>query len=510
MQDPLIGEVLSGTYRIVRLLGKGSMGTVYEAAHLRLPRRFAVKILSTSVNPEKNSVARFQQEAQVTSQLGHPHIVEVVDFNYTVDGLPFIVMELLDGEDLATRLERLGRLELPEVERLLEQTASALTAAHGKGVVHRDLKPQNIFISKAVEGGEVVKVVDFGISKVLGQQGNLTTADVVIGTPYFMSPEQALGKRELIDGRTDVFALGVILYAMLTGELPFEGEAIPNILYNIVHGERPSLAARCPELPPAVETELHRALSRDPKDRHPTAEALKEAFSRALHDGVAGASVTGSASKGEASVNTAETARAGDMDDAATTRVMASPPDQPPTGARRLALMLAAFLVLALGAGTVAYILASRPPADRGAVATPDAAPALAPAPDSAPDSAPAPAPDSAPAPAPASAPAPAPDSAPAADRSSASALVVNGKKKPRRRVRMARLTVHTRYEGKAYWAHVFLDGKKLGDSPIHRWKVRPGAHKVTVQRPGFKKQQMKVSLKGGESRTVTLSLERQ
>ncbi len=286
MEDPLIGEVLSGTYRIERLVGKGSMGTVYEASHLRLPRRFAVKVLATSVNPEKNSAARFRQEAQVTSQLGHPNIVEVVDFNFTVDGLPFIVMELLEGEDLGTRLERVGRFEPEEVERVLEQAASALTAAHGKGVVHRDLKPQNIYISKGGDGQELVKVVDFGISKVLGQQGNMTTADVVIGTPYFMSPEQALGNKELVDQRTDVFAMGVILYAMLSGELPFEGDAIPNILYNIVHGERPSLQARCPGLPAAMEQAVHKALARDPERRQASMEELKHDFSRALHEGL--------------------------------------------------------------------------------------------------------------------------------------------------------------------------------------------------------------------------------
>ena len=514
MQDPLIGEVLSGTYRIARLIGRGSMGTVYEAAHLRLPRRFAVKILVKAHSPDQRAVARFQQEAEVTSQLGHPNIVEVLDFNFTENGLPFIVMELLAGEDLDTRLQRVGRLAPAEAEAVLEQVASALTATHEKGVVHRDLKPQNIFLCQGGDGLERVKVVDFGISKVLGQSGNLTTADMVVGTPFFMSPEQALGKKELVDGRTDVFAMGVILYNMLAGELPFDGESIPNVLYNIVHGERPSLLELCPGLPVAVEQVVARALAIDPAGRQQTMAALHQEFVAALHQGIVpamGAAPTAGDTAQVLPLDAAHDARPGGAHEAATTSVMPTSLDSP----RRWSRLPTAAVVLglALVAGLTAYLAAGDPEPLSG-TGTPVLIPPqpvasdLQPPPDLPPSSPPV-------------LPPPSPPDAAAPDQV-APDLHVRVKPawskrpgQPRRRPRPAAvaapalLTVTTRFQGKAYWAHVLVDGKKAGDSPLHRIKLPPGKHQITVSRPGFKTRTVAASLKKGEHRTVTVKLTR-
>ena len=500
MQDPIIGEVLSGTYRIERLLGIGSMGTVYEASHLRLPRRFAVKILAVVHSPEQRSVARFQQEAQVTSALGHPNIVEVVDFNFTEDGRPFIVMELLSGEDLQTRLEREGRLPPDQAEAVLSQVASALTATHEMGVVHRDLKPQNIFISQGRDGQELVKVVDFGISKVLGQGGDLTTADRVVGTPHYMSPEQALGKKELVDGRTDVFAMGVILYAMLSGEVPFKGEAIPSVLYNIVHGERPSLLALCPELPVAVEQVVVRALAIDPAARQETLEGLHQEFVRAQREGIG---PQASPDAGETALVQPVAPDGADWPrgEAATTSVM---PSAEPWPLRKiLPLALAGGLALVLVAGVIAY-LASLPPSSphggagsRVAMSAPAmspdrGAPDLPPPPDLMPPDLPRP--DQL-----------TPDSAALAPRNTPP-----GRRRPRRAaVRSAFLTVNARFRGKAYWAHVRLDGRRLGETPVHRIKLPPGKHKVIVGRPGFRTDSVTTTLRRGEHRTVTINLKR-
>ena len=522
MQDPLIGEVLSGTYRIERLIGRGSMGTVYEAAHLRLPRRFAVKILITALSPEQRAVARFQQEAEVTSQLGHPNIVEVLDFNYTTEGLPFIVMELLSGEDLGTRLERVSRLEPAEAEAILEQVASALTATHDKGVVHRDLKPQNIFLCRGGDGQERVKVVDFGISKVLGQTGNLTTADMVVGTPFFMSPEQALGKKELIDGRTDVFAMGVILYTMLTGELPFDGEAIPNILYNIVHGERPSLLERCPGLPVAVEQVVARSLAADPAARQQTMAALHQEFVRALHLGIGPAEFMVAEETAQVSPLGKAGGAAWSTDEAATTSVMPMPSGvaqaRAPGGRPRRGILMV--VGLALLGGIVAFMTATweGPPSSPGT-----GVPVVAPAPVAQPDSA-APPPHqparsdlSPPAPLDLGQP-PAPRQPPpdlrAPDQAARARPAPWSSPASRRRhgpavTAVAYLTVTSRFEGKAYWAHVLVDGKKRGDSPLHRIKVTPGKHRVAVSRPGFRGKTVVVSLKRGEHTTVTITLQK-
>ena len=272
------GLVLQDTYRIEHLLGEGGMGAVYQAAHLRVNRRFAVKMLSPSVARNPDALARFKREALVTSSLDHPHILEVMDFNTTPEGVPYIIMELLSGEDLAKRLERVRRLELDQAVSICVQATSALAAAHEHGIIHRDLKPSNIFLCKHADSENYAKVVDFGISKVLGSNSGLTRTRSVMGTPCYMSPEQAESRSAEVDARSDVYAMGTILYEMLGGLPPFIADTIPSLLYKVVHEEPVPLSNHRPDLPGAMVAVVEKALCKEPGDRFNSMEALKQAL----------------------------------------------------------------------------------------------------------------------------------------------------------------------------------------------------------------------------------------
>ncbi|HYO59210.1 serine/threonine-protein kinase [Archangium sp.] len=271
--DIRVGAILRDTYELTSLLGKGGMGTVFLARHRRLPgRQVAVKVLqnSASLNPEL--YARFRREAEIASQLGHPNIVEVLDFDTSQDGTPFLVMEYLRGESLEQRLSR-GPLPVDEALSIIRQICSALQAAHRAGVVHRDLKPANVFLVPTDSGGVVgerVKLLDFGISKMLDSQTLQTQDAVLIGTPQYMAPEQALGKNSEVDARTDIFALGCIVYEMLSGRPPFAGDggSIVQVVFRIVHAQPEPLASLCPDVPARVLSTVERALAKSPPDRY--------------------------------------------------------------------------------------------------------------------------------------------------------------------------------------------------------------------------------------------------
>ena len=268
--DIRVGAVLQDTYEITSLLGKGGMGAVFLARHRRLPgRQVAVKVLQNGAGLNPELFARFRREAEIASQLGHPNIVEVFDFDTLPDGTPFLLMEYLRGESLEARLDR-GPLPLAEAFAIVRQIGSALQAAHRAGVVHRDLKPANVFLLPS-DTGERVKLLDFGISKILDSQTMQTQEAVLMGTPQYMAPEQALGKNSEIDARTDLFALGCIVYEMLSGAPPFagEGSSIVQVIFRIVHTQPEPLASRCPDAPAHVLAAVERALSKDPKDRYP-------------------------------------------------------------------------------------------------------------------------------------------------------------------------------------------------------------------------------------------------
>ena len=265
--EKLTGTILQGTYRIERLIGKGGMGAVFRASHLRLSRPFAIKMLVPDLADKPEALARFRREAEVTSAIGHPNILEIIDFSHDAEGAPYIVMELLEGDPLSQRLRQVGRFPLEACIAIFRQLASALQAAHDKGVVHRDLKPQNIFLCRRADTDAFVKVFDFGISKVLGSQSGLTQTHAALGTPYYMSPEQAQEDAANVDLRTDIFALGAILYELLTGQPPFTGDNTLAVLFKIVHKPHPPLLERCPELPEALEEVMARALSKDRQHR---------------------------------------------------------------------------------------------------------------------------------------------------------------------------------------------------------------------------------------------------
>ena len=272
-----VGEIVAGSYRLVRVLGEGGMGTVYEAQHLRLDRRFAVKVLKPEIAANAEMFDRFRREAEISSASRHENVVEVFDFNVDKDGAPYIVMEFLEGETLADRVARRGRLGLEETARVVEEAASGLEATHARGVVHRDLKPQNLFLVRRAKRHDFVKILDFGISKVLHVEGDFTTKQgSVLGTPNYMAPEQLEGGD--VDARTDVWALGAIVYECLTGQRAFSGPTIPGVLYAVCHAEPRPLRELAPEVSQSVADVIARAIRKKRSERYETADAFRRAF----------------------------------------------------------------------------------------------------------------------------------------------------------------------------------------------------------------------------------------
>jgi serine/threonine-protein kinase len=281
MSSPLaVGSIVADTYRITSQLGVGGMGAVFAAEHLRLPgKHVAIKVLHNTMATAE-ILLRFRREAEIASRIGHPNIVEVLDFNTLPSGEPFLVMELLTGESLAARLRR-GRLPEKTALDIARQIGSALDAAHRMDVVHRDLKPDNVFLCPRDVDGELrdhVKVLDFGISKIRNAATVLTQDAAILGTPFYMSPEQASGKNQEIDGRTDIFALGAIVFEMLTGVTAFPGESVPAVIFQVVFQPHPSLANLAPTANPKVVAAVDRALAKEPAARFQTMAAFVEAL----------------------------------------------------------------------------------------------------------------------------------------------------------------------------------------------------------------------------------------
>jgi len=283
--DPLIGNVLGKRYQIVRLLGQGGMGSVYEAVHCELDKKVAVKMLLPQIAENAEAYERFRREARAASRLRHPNILEVTDFDHTDDGAPYMVMEFMEGEDLNALLTREGNLPLDEALDIFMEVLDAVEAAHQGGIIHRDLKPENIFLSRYGSRKPVPKVLDFGISKIMDATSLLTRDQAMIGTPNYMAPEQATGKTGKADARTDVFALGAILYRVLTGREAFgRGKAL-SIVYRVVNEEPQPLTEARPGLPAAVEMVVTRAMAKNPDARYSSAAALAVALQRAARGG---------------------------------------------------------------------------------------------------------------------------------------------------------------------------------------------------------------------------------
>ncbi|MFY2562540.1 protein kinase domain-containing protein [Corallococcus terminator] len=277
--DIPLGTVLRDTYEISGVLGRGGMGTVFLARHLRLPgRQVAIKVLRPDASLGKDVYLRFRREAEIASRLGHPNIVEVIDFDTLEDGSPFLVMEHLRGMPLSRRMRKGAPLTLPEVFSIARQMGSALQAAHGAGVIHRDLKPGNVFLVPMEVAGmsvEHVKLLDFGISKILDSKTVQTQDAILLGTPQYMAPEQATGKNKDVDLRTDIFSFGCMVYEMLARKLPFkDGGILPELIYRIVYDPPEPLAEVAPETPEHVIRAIEKALAKRPEDRFPDVSAF--------------------------------------------------------------------------------------------------------------------------------------------------------------------------------------------------------------------------------------------
>ncbi len=265
-----LGHVIDGKYRIVRLIGEGGMGEVYEGENLRIKRRVAIKLLHAGVASNTEMVQRFEREAQVAGTVGNDHILEILDLGALPDGERYMVMEFLDGETLTDRIKTHGRLLANDAVGLVRQVLEGLGAAHGAGIVHRDLKPDNIFILREKAGvRDYVKIIDFGISKFVesnGASSRMTRTGALMGTPHYMAPEQATGSSE-IDFRTDIYAVGIILYEAVTGRVPFTAETFNQLLFEIALAKITPASTFVPDLDPAVDSIILRASARDPNQR---------------------------------------------------------------------------------------------------------------------------------------------------------------------------------------------------------------------------------------------------
>ncbi|WP_437330735.1 protein kinase domain-containing protein [Sorangium sp. So ce381] len=274
------GSVVAGRYRLERTLARGGMGSIWVARHLQLDATVAVKLMAPEYAASSTARARFEREARAAAQLKIPNVVHVHDYGVEGD-TPFLVMELLDGEDLETRLSREGRLSMAATLGIVTQVCKALRRAHEMGIVHRDLKPANLFLSRQDED-ELVKVLDFGIAKAQGTllAGNETKTGTLVGSPYYMSPEQ-VRRSKTLDWRSDLWSVGVIAYRCLTGGLPFPGEEIGEVFVAICTEDAPLASSVVPELGPDVDGFFSRALARDPAHRFQGASELAEAFGAA-------------------------------------------------------------------------------------------------------------------------------------------------------------------------------------------------------------------------------------
>lgn len=272
-----LGQIYADKYRIVRLLGEGAMGAVYEAENTRIHRRVALKLLHPQLAHKADTLRRFEREAQAAGRIGSQHIVEVLDLGELADGSRFMVLEYLDGTTLDQRIRARRRLTPEEATPIVCQLLEGLGAAHKAEIIHRDLKPANVYLcprSGAQAGGvDFVKILDFGVSKfnVLDDEMSMTSTGAVLGTPYYMSPEQAKGSRQ-IDPRSDLYAVGVILYECITGQVPFSAETFNELIFRIVLESPPPVESFVPNLDPAFTAIIHKAMAREPSERFQTAE----------------------------------------------------------------------------------------------------------------------------------------------------------------------------------------------------------------------------------------------
>lgn len=280
--DAFIGRNLDGKYHIEAKIGEGGMGAVYRARHVLMNAPLAIKVLHPSLVSDATSVARFQREAQAMARIRHSNAIAVSDFGVTDDQVNYIVMELFEGESLRKTLEREKKLSYATAIAIARQVCGALEAAHRSGVIHRDIKPENIFVSLQPDGSYFVKVIDFGIAKIVTNAAKdgppLTRQGMIIGSPHYLSPEQCTGQD--LDARSDIYSLGIVLFEMLTGRVPFT--AVTPVAVALLHANEPppSLRSVCPEIPEALDRLVMRALAKSKNDRPPSAREFAEELER--------------------------------------------------------------------------------------------------------------------------------------------------------------------------------------------------------------------------------------
>jgi serine/threonine-protein kinase len=272
--DPLLGKVLDGRYEIQAILGEGGMGLVYKAKHVTLGKKLAIKVLKAEVSKDQEIVQRFRQEAQSATSIGNHHIIDISDFGVLPDGSTYFVMEYLDGKSLTKAIEPGSPLRASRTIHIAKQLCRALGAAHEIGIVHRDLKPDNIYLISRGGDPDFVKVLDFGIAKVVGQKSKLTQVGQVFGTPHYMSPEQCAGTA--VDKRTDIYALGVIMYEMSSSRVPFDADNLMGILTKHLY-EEPVAPHELPppvDVPPALEAVILKCLAKKTDARYQTMQEV--------------------------------------------------------------------------------------------------------------------------------------------------------------------------------------------------------------------------------------------
>jgi serine/threonine-protein kinase len=272
-----IGSVVAGKYKIERLLGEGGMGVVMAARHVQLGKLVAIKVMRANLLVDPSAAQRFVREARAASRLRSEHIVGVIDLDTLPDGSPYMAMEYLEGEDLGALLQR-GPITLSDAATYIVQVCDAIGEAHAAGIVHRDLKPANLFLTRRSDGSASMKVLDFGISKItasglLGDELKSTETNALIGSPQYMAPEQ-LQSAKAADPRTDIWALGCILYELVSGGPPFSGNTLAELLASILRDQPPSLAARCTDLPIGFVRVVERCLEKDPARRYQSVNDL--------------------------------------------------------------------------------------------------------------------------------------------------------------------------------------------------------------------------------------------
>ena len=288
------GMIIRNKYQILERIGVGGMGVVYKVRHLTFNEVCAIKIVNDVISGDANFLQRFQKEAVVTRKLRHPNAVRVDDFDYTDDGRPFIVMELVEGKNIGEILQEQGPFRVPRAVRITTQVAQALGVAHKLGVVHRDIKPGNILLTTDEQGQETAKVLDFGIAKLREAAGDansgMTMTGMVVGTPLYMSPEQFMGKKGdgEIDGRTDLYSLGVVLYQMVTAQLPFEGDTLYSLMMQHMQGTVKPPREVVPELniPESLSQVILKAIDKSREQRFQTAEEFVAALNQVTNEQV--------------------------------------------------------------------------------------------------------------------------------------------------------------------------------------------------------------------------------